>query len=384
VLGSTLSDRSTSMTGRRPSVLFVIGNLDPGGSELQLAELLERVHPLRVNASVAVLKPAKDPRLTERLRAIGIEPHVLSEAGTRRVLADAAAARRITGVMRAHRPDAVYAWLEEAALVSVPVARGLRIPSLVARRNVCGSSIERFPPMRVAIRRAESLASVVTGNSSAVVEEAIRRGISAERARLVENGHASASALPMPPGPIVALGYVAHFRNEKGHLRLLDALSRVRAETAWRIDLAGNGGLAGLVQSETHRRGLAQRVSLVGPITDPRAFWRDHHVAVLLSDYEGSPNALIEAGMAGRPLVGTDSGGTLEVVAPGTGFLVPLDDPGAASEALSRLIDDRELRERMGHAAHDHIARQFSMERFVNGHLGAIDEALSRSEVTTR
>jgi glycosyltransferase involved in cell wall biosynthesis len=158
-------------------------------------------------------------------------------------------------------------------------------------------------------------------------------------------------------------------------MRLLETLSRLRTDTPWRIDLAGGGALASVVRSEIARRGLEGRVSLVGPIHDPRSFWSDHDVAVLLSDYEGSPNALIEAALAGRPMVATDSGGTLDVVAPGTGFLVPLDDPDAGAAALGRLIEDRELRERMGAAAHAHAVERFSVDRFVEGHLAAIEEA---------
>jgi glycosyltransferase involved in cell wall biosynthesis len=185
----------------------------------------------------------------------------------------------------------------------------------------------------------------------------------------------------MPAAGAVALGYVAHFRREKGHMRLLETLTRVRAAAPWRIDLAGGGVLAGLVRSEIARRGLDGHVSLVGPIDDSRSFWKDREVAVLLSDYEGSPNALIEAALAGRPMVATDSGGTRDVVAPGTGFLVPVDDPERGAAALRTLIEDRGLRERMGATAHDHVVERFSVDRFVDGHLAAIHDALSAKRV---
>ena len=81
--------------------------------------------------------------------------------------------------------------------------------------------------------------------------------------------------------------------------------------------------------------------------------------------------------MAGRPMVGTDSGGTADVVAPGTGFLVPIEDPDGTAAALERLIDDRGLREKMGAAAHRHVVERFSIERFVDGHLAAIEAARS-------
>ena len=126
---------------------------------------------------------------------------------------------------------------------------------------------------------------------------------------MVRNGHPPVDALPAAPGRPVALGYLANYRAEKGHARLVDALELVRRRTPWRVDLAGVGPLREQVAAEIAERGLAERVSAGGPVEDVRGFWAEHDVAVLLSDDEGSPNALIEAAMLGRPLVGTDGGG---------------------------------------------------------------------------
>lgn len=361
----------------RPRVLFVIPRLDPGGTEAQLVELIERLHPVRLEARVGVLREARDPRLTRRLTAIGVEPRLLGRGGRGRLTQNASAAVGLGRLLTASRPDLVYAWLEEAALVVIPLARNRRVPAMVSRRNVCGSSFERRLPLRVAIRRAESGAALVTANSQAVLEEAIRRGIRPERLRVVENGHPVESPLPPPSGGTIALGCVAQLRSEKGHLRLMDALAELDPRSQWRVDLAGSGPLEDRIRSEISKRGLDKRVRLVGSIDDPRAFWAEHHVAVLLSDYEGSPNALIEAAMAGRPMVGTDSGGTSDVIAEGAGFLVPLDAPSRTADALRRLIDDRTLRERMGQAAHEHVAARYSADAFAAGHLTAIDEALA-------
>jgi glycosyltransferase involved in cell wall biosynthesis len=114
---------------------------------------------------------------------------------------------------------------------------------------------------------------------------------------------------------------VAHFRREKGHLRLLQALAEMPSEPPWRVDGAGTGPLIGRITAEIAKRAVDGRVAVTGPIADPCAFWATRDVAVLLSDHEGSPNALIEAAMSGRPMVGTDSGGTADVITDSAGFL---------------------------------------------------------------
>jgi glycosyltransferase involved in cell wall biosynthesis len=221
------------------------------------------------------------------------------------------------------------------------------------------------------------MATLVTGNSQAVIDAAIQSGIRAERLRLVPNGHARTPALPQPDGRVVSLGYVAGFRLEKGHLRLLEALCRVSTEVPWRIDLAGEGPLINEVMRRAQSLGLSDRVRYVGNVRDIRSFWRDHHLAVLLSDSEGSSNALIEAAFAGRPILATDSGGTREVVAPGGGLLVPVDDPDACAEALGRLIEDRDLRQRLGAQGHAQASERFPIDKAVERHLVVIHEALT-------
>jgi glycosyltransferase involved in cell wall biosynthesis len=129
------------------------------------------------------------------------------------------------------------------------------------------------------------------------------------------------------------------------------------------------------IAAEIAARGLEDRVEARGPTADIAGFWADHDVAVLLSEDEGSPNALIEAGMLGRPLVGTGSGGTAEVIAADGGIVVT-HDPAEIARALERLIDDPELRRALGEGARRNATEQHDLERFVDGHLDVLREAL--------
>ena len=356
-------------------VLFVIGRLEPGGSEGQLTNLLLRTHPDRIRATVVTLQPTRSRQHLDRLENCGVPVHVLTNGGgPARGLGVGLV--RLARLMRALAPDVVYAWLEEASSLAIPVARGLRIPVVVSRRNVCGSAQEHHTGVRFAIRRIEAAATLATANSAAVRKEAVRRGIPGERIRVVLNGHEALTPLDEPPAPPVRLGYLAHLRSEKGHLRLLDALAHLPATPEWHADLAGAGPLEPPVRREIARLGLGERVSLVGVVADSRSFWARHHVAVLLSDHEGSSNTLIEAAMAGRPLVATDVAGNPEVVAPSGGLLVPPDNGAAISAAIARLVADSAVRGSFGAHAHRQAVERFSMQRFVDGHVDALEAAV--------
>jgi glycosyltransferase involved in cell wall biosynthesis len=359
----------------RPRVAFAIGGLGLGGSERQLMQLISSAHPERIEASVLTFSTTCDPAHAQRLDELGVELIQLSPARGPRPLRPAIAVPRTHRVLRRLRPDVVYPWLEEASATVTPPARALGIPVVIARRSVCGSPSERWAFFRLPIRWAERRARLVTGNSEAVLEEAVARGVPRERLRLTRNGHPPLEPLAPPNGATVSIGYLANYRPEKGHARLLEALEHVQTETPWRIDLAGSGPLREQIAAGVAGSGLSERVDAGGPIDDARAFWAEHDVALLLSDNEGSPNALIEAALAGRPLIGTDGGGTREIISPDGGILVSRE-PEEIAAALERLIDDRELRLRLGEGAHRHALAQHDLEQSVTAHLAAIHEAL--------
>jgi glycosyltransferase involved in cell wall biosynthesis len=112
--------------------------------------------------------------------------------------------------------------------------------------------------------------------------------------------------------------------------------------------------------------GLQERVRLTGSMPDPARLYGAFDLVAQASRSEGLPNALLEASMAGLPIVATDVGGTAEVVLDGvTGLLVGSDDVDALGRGLRRLASDVGLRARLGAAAHEHATNRFGMDRFV-------------------
>lgn len=92
------------------------------------------------------------------------------------------------------------------------------------------------------------------------------------------------------------------------------------------------------------------------------------HIVCLPSSYgEGLPKVLIEAAACGRPIVTTDAPGCREVVRHGhNGLLVPLRDAEALAAALRLLIEDANLRRRMGERGRRLVEREFSLERIAS------------------
>lgn len=115
-----------------------------------------------------------------------------------------------------------------------------------------------------------------------------------------------------------------------------------------------------LLAAEIERLGLGEMVEWVGSTEAPADFLRQADAFLLLSRYEGMPNALLEAMALGLPCVAT-AVGDLEHIAAESGGLkvVPVADVRAAFEALRDLIQQPEVAAKMGA-----MARSFSQEKF--------------------
>jgi glycosyltransferase involved in cell wall biosynthesis len=357
--------------------MAAIGSLGTGGSEKQLVELLVRIPRERFDPVLVTLQREDDgsSRHFELLREASVRvmslgvPRRSAPSRLLRVLS------RYLRVLDTVRPDLVYAWLDETAAYLAPICRAKGIPCLVARRNVIGSASERRnSTLGRLIRLAETSATLVTANSAAVAAACVQRGHAPDRVRLVSNGHEHVPALPSPESPPTVFGYVAQFRPEKGHHRLIDTLVRMPAGR-WRVDLAGAGVLRAEIEARVKAARLSDQVEFVGEVADARKFWRERHVAVLLSDSEGMPNALLEAAFAGRPVIATRTGGIPEVVGDRGGLLVPLDDPAQTAAQMAALLEDPSRREAMGKAIWEHVTGTYSIERMVGDHVRAIEEA---------
>ena len=85
---------------------------------------------------------------------------------------------------------------------------------------------------------------------------------------------------------------------------------------------------------------------------------------------EGVPKSLIDACAIGRPIVTTYSIGCKDVVDDGiNGFLIPVRDSKALAQKLRILIENKELRVRMGKAAREKAEREFAIEKVIEKHL---------------
>jgi glycosyltransferase involved in cell wall biosynthesis len=149
--------------------------------------------------------------------------------------------------------------------------------------------------------------------------------------------------------------------------RFLDVVSEIKKRGV-NLDffVAGDGDLLKTCQERIATQKLP--VKVLGWQSNIEIVLSAADIVVLTSDNEGTPLSLIQAGMAGLPVVSTNVGSVPEVVLDNvTGIITSLDVQEIA-DALEKLATDKALRERLGHAAQEFTLANFGVQRLVHDH----------------
>ncbi|HEY7074629.1 MAG TPA: glycosyltransferase, partial [Solirubrobacteraceae bacterium] len=181
--------------------------------------------------------------------------------------------------------------------------------------------------------------------------------------------------LPAPAVPRAAeprLLYLGRLKRYKRIELLLDVLERVPEAG---LDVAGEGDHRPALEAEIARRGLGDRVTLHGHVSEERKaeLYRRAWVNVTASSAEGWGLTVMEAATCATPSAALRVGGLAESIVDGeTGLLA--DDPAGLAAAVERLVRDPALRERLGAAAQAR-ARTFTWERTARQSLDVLEAA---------
>jgi glycosyltransferase involved in cell wall biosynthesis len=157
------------------------------------------------------------------------------------------------------------------------------------------------------------------------------------------------------------------------HVKGIDVLLRSTVDVPG-IDLAlvGRGPERTALEQQASALGIASRVTFVDWTESPRDALAGFDIFVLPSRHEGLPLSIVEAMLAGLPVVATNVGSVAEAVLDGTtGYVVPPEDTVALSRALQDLAEDPARRERMGAAG-----RARALEHFTASRMAAMYENL--------
>lgn len=358
-------------SGRPPlRVLFVIDELDIGGTEQQILELVRRIDRHRFEPHVCCFRYG---RKAKEIASFGVPVH----HEPKRRKADPGLVLRLASLMKRERFDIVQTYLWTANTWARLAARMAGVPMVVAsERNV---DIWEEPYKRVIGRWLARSTDRIIANSEAVRTYLLERGgLDPDKVVTIYNGvnferfHAPCDPsvrrqeLGLPDDCVLA-GVVARVEPAKDHGTLLQAMSLIR-ERAPKLHLVvvGGGSEEERLRRMTRELGISDRVHFTGFRTDSAEWLQSLDFSVLSSVKEGLSNSVIESMAAGRAIAATEVGGNGEVIVPEeTGLLVPARDTTALANALARLADSPELRGRFGRAGQKRVESVFAVAPMV-------------------
>lgn len=349
-----------------------------GGAEQHLLTLLPALRERGVDARFLSLDAGGD---AERFH------HALDEREIpwRRVSCGVDASPRLAAsvvrAVRSERPHLLHTHMVHADLYGSVAAGFLRTPFLSTRHNDDRYLLGPFRYLDQAFMRG---ARAIVAISDAVREFHVRAGLPAAKLVTIHYGldklpAASSELTPAAAGvpdkaPLVLA--VGRLIEQKDHATLLRAFELVRRQhpTA-RLAILGWGALEHRTSLLAADLGLTDAVFLPGRL-EPRAWLERADVFAHTSRWEGFGIVLLEAMLAGLPVVATRASAIPEIVCDGeTGVLAPVGDHHAVAAGISGLLGDPDRRRRLGAAGLRRALDEFSVSRMTDRTLAVYEDA---------
>ena len=175
---------------------------------------------------------------------------------------------------------------------------------------------------------------------------------------------------------VIAVGRLDY---QKSFDRLILVWEKVHEKMPdWRLDMFGQGEWKAMLQGMIDERGLQDCVRLNGPTKDIGKEYAESSMLVMSSHYEGFPMVMIEAMACGLPAVCFDfKCGPRDIIVEGeNGLIVPDGDIEGLAEAMMTLMEDEELRKRMGKNA-KRVVETYSEERVMGQWINLYEETIA-------
>ena len=358
------------------SVLYLVDNLGPGGSQRYVAELARHAASFGVRPHVCSAKEGgvfHEELIRERTPLLFAPFKKLYGPDGVRALST------LMRYIRTRRIDVVHTFQTNANILGTIAARITGRAVITTRRDM-GDFGMRGSPRLAAFETLviNRLAHRIVANSRAAMEAAREHeGIPPEKLGLIYNGIDCGRFRPepgkgswrrvlgVPETSSCVFGIVAGHRPVKSVDTAIRAFARVHGRHPdTLLLLVGGGPERNALEDLVRHLNLEESAFFLGAREDVEILLPAFDVFLNSSKSESFSNAILEAMAAGHPVVATRVGGNPESVLEGvTGFLVPAGDPILMGDAMEKLAADPLLREQMGQAGRDRVRALFSKER---------------------
>jgi glycosyltransferase involved in cell wall biosynthesis len=310
--------------------------------------------------------------IDQRAKALGVEYVEVDERHSMDPLIIPALVR----IIRSRQIDIVHAHEYKTDLVALVLSKLTRVVPLATAHGWTGNSPRElkvyYPADKWLLTRYPRVVAV----SSQIKQELVEHGARSERVTVILNSidPAQFKRDPMKEAPIraslgfaptdIVIGSVGRVERQKRFDLLLEAVQPIMAvRPELRVAIVGDGSLLNEIRQVADRLGVADRCLFTGHRGDIADLHHAFDLFVQSSDYEGTPNAVLEAMAMETPLVATEAGGTAELAQDGIhALLTPCGDVPAIRSAVERALDRPAETKARALAARQRIETDLSFE----------------------
>ena|SRR5882724_10454979 len=364
--------------GGSTRVLHLVDTLNIGGTENQMVQTAVRLHRLGYHVTVGCLR-AEGPLLPV-LENAGIPVVEFRKKKTLLSLGGLVQLFRLVFFLHQGKFQVLHAHDLWSNLLGVPAAWLARTPVIISSRRYL-ADLEWYRPWK------DKVLSVIYRRSTFVVvnSQAVRtllvnryRGLSAEKIHVIYNGvdvdhfaAARADRERLLPGVASGRQLIAVLANmyspTKGHSHLISAARTLCLSVPEVMFLMiGDGSERPRLQQQVSELGLEKHFLFLGRRKDIAELLACCQLAVLPSETESLPNAVLEVMSAGLAVVATSTGGTLEIIDGGVdGLLVPPQNPQILAASLLQLLQEPQLARRLAKAGQEKMRSHFGFDRLI-------------------
>ena len=362
-------------------VLHVVATQQRRGAEVFAATLIGALQGSGVEQCVAIVRSQVDPGLRFGVPEVYLTgPH---RRYNRRL--DLTGVEKLRSSLRDLDPDVIHAHGGEALKYALAATRG-RGERIVYRRigEVWGPSSVRW--RRWAHGRLIRRASRVVAVAEVVRSELLQMyGLSEDRVVAIPNAVDGATIRPIAGREetrrrfgiaheevvVLSLGALTWEKDPIAHIEIV--AGAFDSLTGLVHLVVGDGPLRDRVEGEARRRRPARTI-ILGSREDVADILAASDVLLLASRTEGMPACVIEAGMAGRPVVAYALAGVPEVVVDGqTGLLARPGDADSLTEKLAVVLANEHQRVEMGRAAAERCRTRFDIKAVSGSYLNVYE-----------
>jgi glycosyltransferase involved in cell wall biosynthesis len=361
-------------------ILYVITKANWGGAQRYVYDLATAATEAGHEVVVAT---GGTGRLTECLDAARIQTRLVPALGRDvRLVQDLAALMALRALLRDERPDIVHLNSSKAGFTGALAARLAHVPAVIFTAHGWAFTEDRALPIRLAFMLLHwatiLLSSTVIAVSGFVHARAPRFGLPAQRVQLIplgirdpdylERGAAREELIRLDPALAEArdtlwVGTIAELHRNKGiDVGVAGWQKAALTNAAW---LVIGGG-----EDEQELRAVSARapsIHFLGFVPEAARYLKAFNLFLLPSRTEALGYTILEAGLAGVPVLTSGVGGTREAVGPeypAMGFFTP-EDSDSLAEMLRAAQQDCEYLGAVGERLKEHVRSAFSFDRMV-------------------